>query len=149
MTLAHTLLLFVLPVLVLLVLRKRYAKAPETICLKPDPADIPLASPTAQARWSMPSLLYHPPTKAPQGRNHTSEIKMEQSLPIPQVEIGVKQPYDAFLVLDVEATCRQGTGFEWANEIIVRPSVPFRYSVSDPIATRSGQCASYAGKTGR
>ena len=30
------------------------------------------------------------------------------------------QPYDAFLVLDVEATCLQGTGFHWPNEIIVR-----------------------------
>lgn len=33
-----------------------------------------------------------------------------------------KQPYDAFLVLDVEATCFRGTGFEWPNEIIVRPT---------------------------
>lgn len=31
----------------------------------------------------------------------------------------VKQPYDAFLVLDVEATCLQGAGFDWPNEIIV------------------------------
>ncbi|EGN95998.1 hypothetical protein SERLA73DRAFT_185475 [Serpula lacrymans var. lacrymans S7.3] len=32
-----------------------------------------------------------------------------------------KQPYDAFLVLDVEATCLQGAGFEWPNEIIEWP----------------------------
>jgi hypothetical protein len=31
----------------------------------------------------------------------------------------VKQPYDAFLVLDVEATCVQGGGLNWPNEIIV------------------------------
>jgi 3'-5' exoribonuclease 1 len=31
----------------------------------------------------------------------------------------VKQPYDAFLVLDVEATCAQGTDLNWPNEIIV------------------------------
>jgi 3'-5' exoribonuclease 1 len=31
------------------------------------------------------------------------------------------QPYDAFLVLDVEATCLQGTGFHWPNEIIEWP----------------------------
>jgi len=30
------------------------------------------------------------------------------------------QPCDAFLVLDVEATCFQGTGFDYPNEIIVR-----------------------------
>lgn len=29
-----------------------------------------------------------------------------------------KQPYDAFLVLDVEATCQPGTDFNYANEII-------------------------------
>lgn len=31
----------------------------------------------------------------------------------------VKQPYDALLVLDVEATCVAGCGFEYPNEIIV------------------------------
>ena len=31
-----------------------------------------------------------------------------------------KQTYDAFLVLDVEATCQPGTDFNYANEIIVR-----------------------------
>jgi hypothetical protein len=31
----------------------------------------------------------------------------------------VKQPYDAFLVLDVEATCIAGTDMNWPNEIIV------------------------------
>ena len=34
--------------------------------------------------------------------------------------IKVSQPYDYFLVLDVEATCFPGTGFHWPNEIIVR-----------------------------
>jgi hypothetical protein len=33
---------------------------------------------------------------------------------------GTMQPYDAFLVLDVEATCQQGTDFNYPNEIIVR-----------------------------
>jgi 3'-5' exoribonuclease 1 len=36
----------------------------------------------------------------------------------------VQQPYDAFLILDVEATCFQGTDFNYPNEIIVR-TVPF------------------------
>jgi hypothetical protein len=34
--------------------------------------------------------------------------------------VKVPQPYDAFLVLDVEATCLQGSDFHWPNEIIVR-----------------------------
>lgn len=29
------------------------------------------------------------------------------------------QPYDVFLVLDVEGTCEQGSGFDYPNEIIV------------------------------
>jgi len=35
--------------------------------------------------------------------------------------IKVSQPYDYFLVLDVEATCFPGTGFHWPNEIIEWP----------------------------
>ena len=31
----------------------------------------------------------------------------------------VKQPYDAFLVLDVEGTCTEGSSWDWPNEIIV------------------------------
>ena len=36
----------------------------------------------------------------------------------------VKQTVDAFLVLDVEATCKQGTDFDYPNEIIVRSAAP-------------------------
>jgi hypothetical protein len=43
----------------------------------------------------------------------------------------VKQPYDAFLVLDVEATCEEGTGFEWPNEIIVR--LIYAWSLLHPV----------------
>lgn len=31
----------------------------------------------------------------------------------------VRQPYEAFLILDVEATCHRGTDFNFPNEIIV------------------------------
>jgi hypothetical protein len=37
----------------------------------------------------------------------------------------VKQTVEAFLVLDVEATCKQGTDFDYPNEIIVRFYSPF------------------------
>ncbi len=48
-----------------------------------------------------------------------------RQLPLPSISsqrpaITAPQPYDAFLVLDVEATCYPGTGFHWPNEIIVR-----------------------------
>lgn len=33
---------------------------------------------------------------------------------------GIVQPFEAFLVLDIEGTCNQGTDFNYPNEIIVR-----------------------------
>ncbi|KAI0262917.1 ribonuclease H-like domain-containing protein [Gloeopeniophorella convolvens] len=42
--------------------------------------------------------------------------------------VKVPQPYDAFLVLDVEATCFQGTDFQWPNEIIEWPVCLLRWS---------------------
>ncbi|KAL4074498.1 ribonuclease H-like domain-containing protein [Scleroderma yunnanense] len=44
----------------------------------------------------------------------------------------VKQPYDAFLVLDVEATCLQGVGFDWPNEIIEWPVCLLRWKDRSP-----------------
>ncbi|KAI0062234.1 hypothetical protein BV25DRAFT_1916154 [Artomyces pyxidatus] len=41
------------------------------------------------------------------------------------------QPYDAFLVLDVEATCFQGTDFHWPNEIIEWPVCLVRWTDKD------------------
>ncbi|KAF7338474.1 3'-5' exonuclease eri1 [Mycena venus] len=43
----------------------------------------------------------------------------------------VKQPYDAFLVLDVEATCEQGTTFDYPNEIIEFPVCLMRWKDRD------------------
>lgn len=71
----------------------------------------------------MPSISYQPPVKVLEELNHIapSRITKEQFPTNSQAEaVTVKQPYDAFLVLDVEATCFRGTGFEWPNEIIVR-----------------------------
>ncbi|KAJ6547347.1 ribonuclease H-like domain-containing protein [Mycena capillaripes] len=39
----------------------------------------------------------------------------------------VKQPYDAFLLLDVEATCQRGTNFDYPNEIIEFPVCLMRW----------------------
>ncbi|KAJ6546468.1 ribonuclease H-like domain-containing protein [Mycena vulgaris] len=39
----------------------------------------------------------------------------------------VKQPYDAFLLLDVEATCQKGTDFNYPNEIIEFPVCLMRW----------------------
>jgi len=56
------------------------------------------------------------------------------------------QPYDAFLVLDVEATCLQGTDFQWPNEIIVSSRIEMRSHRS--VEYRNGQFVSLSGRTG-
>ena len=56
------------------------------------------------------------------------------------------QPYDAFLVLDVEATCLQGTDFHWPNEIIVSYRIEIRSHRS--VEYRNGQFVSLNGRTG-
>ena len=47
------------------------------------------------------------------------ELDVIPKLDKPESPVPVKQPYDSFLVLDVEATCQEGTDFNWPNEIIV------------------------------
>jgi len=49
--------------------------------------------------------------------------------------IRVSQPYDAFLVLDVEATCLQGTDFHWPNEIIEWPVCLLKWVDKGPDGT--------------
>ncbi|KAG6821163.1 hypothetical protein H0H93_005383 [Arthromyces matolae] len=44
-----------------------------------------------------------------------------------QQEVIVKQSYDAFLVLDIEATCWKGTDFSFPNEIIEFPVCLMRW----------------------
>ncbi|KAJ7940858.1 ribonuclease H-like domain-containing protein, partial [Mycena leptocephala] len=43
----------------------------------------------------------------------------------------VKQPYDAFLLLDVEATCQRGADFNYPNEIIEFPVCLMRWKDRD------------------
>ena len=105
---------------------KTPTRTPEKTPSKPDLPETPSKSSTPQGPTTMPSLLYHPSAKFFEGLNQTtpSHVAREPFPMTPQIEtVGVKQPYDAFLVLDVEATCFQGTGFEWAHEIIVRLSI--------------------------
>lgn len=59
------------------------------------------------------------------GRSYTSMKKKRifvepaQSQEIPPEPSMTRQPYEAFLVLDVEGTCDRGTDFNYPNEIIV------------------------------
>jgi hypothetical protein len=58
--------------------------------------------------------------KKPAAATTTTTTMANMSPSLSTLRQGVTQPYDAFLVLDVEATCLQGTDFQWPNEIIVR-----------------------------
>jgi hypothetical protein len=47
-------------------------------------------------------------------------VSMQSTIPTPSKSPSrARQPFEAFLVLDVEATCQLGTDFDYPNEIIV------------------------------
>ncbi|KAF9228000.1 hypothetical protein BS17DRAFT_774617 [Gyrodon lividus] len=80
----------------------------------------------------MPSMCYQPPTRLlgqlkPAEISHITKEQAQEISKIEAARDSVKQSYDAFLVLDVEATCLQGTGFEWPNEIIEWPVCLLRW----------------------
>ncbi|KAF9246588.1 ribonuclease H-like domain-containing protein [Melanogaster broomeanus] len=84
--------------------------------------------------YDRPPIQVHEQRK-PGVAPHT--ITKEQSKKVSQTEaardtVSVKQPYDAFLVVDVEATCLQGAGFEWPNEIIEWPVCLLRWKDKSP-----------------
>jgi hypothetical protein len=63
----------------------------------------------------------------------------------------VKQPYDFFLVLDIEGTCEEGHTFDYPNEIIVSPWITTVLPCSNKqhaftAVYRSGPSAFWAGK---
>ncbi|KAG8699013.1 hypothetical protein FRC08_005550 [Ceratobasidium sp. 394] len=51
--------------------------------------------------------------------------------PEPVLSPGAKQPLDYLIAFDVEATCVQGTDFNWPNEIIEWPVVLLKWSDKD------------------
>ncbi|KAI0315523.1 ribonuclease H-like domain-containing protein [Amylostereum chailletii] len=73
----------------------------------------PLPSFFARPQTSRRSL---PPQVAPLKEDRDRVLESPEF-----VAAQAKQPFDAFLVLDVEATCMQCTDFQWPNEIIEWP----------------------------
>lgn len=62
---------------------------------------------------------------SPRSRRYSRRVRSTKKDIIPTIPVSppvptTEQPYDVFLVLDVEATCHQGTNFDYPNEIIVR-----------------------------
>lgn len=100
----------------------------------------PLGSPKDQTLPSLKQLQSSSPPKARQWDSNPSLLgpqafriknkhkKPKYRLPTPlstptvpdrSADTRVKQPYEAFLLLDVEGTCELGTNFNYPNEIIV------------------------------
>lgn len=94
-----------------------------------------------------PSVTRPPPqTRSPQKRGSRGRARPRNPKPIPPLLKEprpeqppqpaalprAKQPYDAFLVFDVEATCVQGQDFNWCNEIIEFPVVLLRWADKTP-----------------
>ena len=50
------------------------------------------------------------------GRGFVEPVESQEIPPEPSM---TRQPYEVFLVLDIEGTCDQGTDFNYPNEIIV------------------------------
>lgn len=71
-----------------------------------------------------PTLPPSPPVQEP--KPHPMDTTTEE-IDIP----AAKQAYDAFLVVDVEATCMPGTDFNYANEIIEWPVCLLRWKYKD------------------
>ncbi|KAG2116504.1 ribonuclease H-like domain-containing protein [Suillus discolor] len=79
----------------------------------------------------IPSIYHHPysqisdrPTSKSSSQTQKKDLMVKGAQ---KQDHRVKPPYDAFLVLDVEATCEEGTGFEWPNEIIEWPVCLMRW----------------------
>lgn len=78
----------------------------------------------------IPPVYHHPRSQISDRSTSKSSSQAQKDLIVKvaqKQDHRVKQPYDAFLVLDVEATCEEGTGFEWPNEIIEWPVCLMRW----------------------
>lgn len=56
-------------------------------------------------------------------RQKFTSTNMNPSPPISSKGPRIKQPFEVFLVLDIEGTCDLGTDFNYPNEIIVRARI--------------------------
>lgn len=121
-----------LAVLMTLVARNhsKWSQSADNSRFKKAPADA-----TAQENVpSRPFIVQKPLFRSPPPRPPPSQASAPAMVSAPAVAIdrvAARQPYDAFLVLDVEATCQPGTDFNYANEIIEWPVVLLRWKHKD------------------
>ncbi|EJD06002.1 uncharacterized protein FOMMEDRAFT_78644 [Fomitiporia mediterranea MF3/22] len=87
-----------------------------------------IASPLVARPVPVPAPEPPPPTLTDRT---SAALDVIPKLEKPESPWPIKQPFDSFLVLDVEATCQEGTDFNWPNEIIEWPVVLLRWRNKD------------------
>lgn len=110
----------------------------------PPPASDPLEQPPFPPRRRKKKMRYHKTARQP---------KTKKAFVAPAVAVRTlpraMQPYDAFLVLDLEGTCELGTDFSYPNEIIVRDIILRTLPCSAHPLSRNFPCVSCNGQTVR
>lgn len=132
----------------LIILERRLRRSSRS-CEGQTSPDHSQSCPYARTDPSLPSTIphsgehapAHPPVQAKSPQEDNSEDAMPRR---------PRQPYDAFLVLDVEATCMEGAGFDYPNEIIasryLNVSV-YAHPDREYVCHRSGPSVFFGGKT--
>ena len=93
--------------------RKRSSKLPNLDVALPNEAPIANTKTPGESRPAIMSPVATSSQEKDRTKNFPSDSPPEDIDPT-----AVRQSFDAFLVLDVEATCMPGTDFNYANEII-------------------------------
>ncbi|CAE7055072.1 unnamed protein product [Rhizoctonia solani] len=87
----------------------------------------PLPTPSLAPMYSLRTYLF---PKDPSGA--IEEAVVDDPAPVSETpQLVTKQPLEYLLAFDVEATCVQGTDFNWPNEIIEWPVVLMKWSDRD------------------
>ncbi|KAF8710690.1 Exonuclease, partial [Rhizoctonia solani] len=87
----------------------------------------PLPTPSLAPMLSLRTFLFPKHSTSTVEDAVVDESSPQSDAPIPMT----KQPLEYLLAFDVEATCVQGTGFDWPNEIIEWPVVLLKWSDRD------------------
>ncbi|PPQ64663.1 hypothetical protein CVT26_002753 [Gymnopilus dilepis] len=98
---------------------------------------------SGSASSSQRNPVSHPPSRRRKkkmrykNRGRSRPITKQPILPteVPQSIPRTKQPFEAFLVLDIEGTCMLGTDFNYPNEIIELPVVLLQWKDRDEFGT--------------
>jgi len=107
---------------------KRFQIIPPFVPLMLSRDPIPLKPQTRSRTPPPPKLHMERQNRTQKPKAKRPKLQNAPAAPEVLVDLRTKQPYEAFLVLDVEGTCQLGSDFNYPNEIIVRVHVTNRSS---------------------